>query len=172
MIKKKFLLGVLFLIVSIIGISACCMSVPAGNSIQSRERLLNTTISKGNEWTIAKELELDGYIISAAHSADNKSALAIFEPTANDKYKLLTSTNREKDEIVIDGAIINGNWYDLIWFNGAQTEYAEITYTIDGQSQDTMRYNTTDMDIIFCKNLEKEYSINISYYDSNGNKYE
>ena len=60
----------------------------------------------------------------------------------------------------------------LIWFNGAKTEYAEITYTINGQVQDTLRYSTDDMDIISIKNPEKEYSIHVAYYDNDGNKYE
>ena len=50
--------------------------------------------------TIAKELELGGYIVSGAYSADNKSTLAIFEPTGNGDYKFSTSTNRNNsDEI-------------------------------------------------------------------------
>ena len=133
---------------------------PKRDTITSRESILNTAISKGNEWTIAKELELGGYIVSGAYSTDNKSTLAIFEPTGNG------------DEIIVGGVAINGEWYDLIWFNGAKTEYAEITYTINGQVQDTLRYNTDDMDIISIKNPEKEYSIHVAYYDNDGNKYE
>lgn len=145
---------------------------PKGDTITSRESILNTAISKGNEWTIAKELELGGYIVSGAYSTDNKSTLAIFEPTGNGDYKFSTSTNRNSDEIIVGGVAINGEWYDLIWFNGAKTEYAEITYTINGQVQDTLRYNTDDMDIISIKNPEKEYSIHVAYYDNDGNKYE
>ena len=145
---------------------------PKGDTITSRESILNTPISKGNEWTIAKELELGGYIVSGAYSADNKSTLAIFEPTGNGDYKFSTSTNRNSDEIIVGGVAINGEWYDLIWFNGAKTEYAEITYTINGQVQDTLRYSTDDMDIISIKNPEKEYSIHVVYYDNDGNKYE
>ena len=107
-----------------------------------------------------------------AYSADNKSTLAIFEPIGNGDYKFSTSTNRNSDEIIVGGVAINGEWYDLIWFNGAKTEYAEITYTINGQVQDTLRYNTDDMDIISIKNPEKEYSIHVAYYDNDGNKYE
>ena len=89
---------------------------PKGDTITSRESILNTAISKGNEWTIAKELELGGYIVSGAYSTDNKSTLAIFEPTGNGDYKFSTSTNRNSDEIIVGGVAINGEWYDLIWF--------------------------------------------------------
>ena len=129
---------------------------PKRDTITSRESILNTAISKGNEWTIAKELELGGYIVSGAYSTDNKSTLAIFEPTGNGDYKFSTSTNRNSDEIIVGGVAINGEWYDLIWFNGAKTEYAEITYTINGQVQDTLRYNTDDMDIISIKKAQSQ----------------
>lgn len=81
---------------------------PKGDTITSRESILNTAISKGNEWTIAKELELGGYIVSGAYSTDNKSTLAIFEPTGNGDYKFSTSTNRNSDEIIVGGVAING----------------------------------------------------------------
>lgn len=147
-------------------------STPKGDTITGRERILNNAISKGNEWTIAKELELEGYIISGAYSTDNKSTLAVFEPVGNGNYIFKNSTNRNIEEIVISGAAINREWYDFIWFYGAKTEYAEITYTINGQVKDTLRYDTDNADIISIKNPEKEYSIHVIYYDKEGNKYE
>ena len=70
---------------------------PKGDTITSRESILNTAISKGNEWTIAKELELGGYIVSGAYSADNKSTLAIFEPTEME----ITNLVHQQTEIVM-----------------------------------------------------------------------
>lgn len=137
--KKKLLLGAISAIVCLAGISIYhfCF-VLAGNTTESREKILNTSIAKGKEWSIAKEMELDDYIISAAYSADNKASIAIFEPTANGRYQFSTATNRDSDEIIISGVMINGNWYDLVWFYGAQTEYAEIVYTIKGEKQDAL----------------------------------
>ena len=171
--KKKLLLIVLAVIIFIAFTSIYFFcSTSKGDTIESRESMLNTAISKGKDWTISKEIELDGYIISAAYSTDHKATLAVFEPTGNGKYKFNTSTTRDNEEIIIGGTAINGKWYDLIWFNGAKTEFAEITYTINGQMQDTLRYNTDNMDIIYYENPEKEYSIHVVYYDSDGNKYE
>ena len=147
-------------------------SSPKGDTIESRESILDAAISNSESWTIAKEVEIDGYIISAAYSTDHKSTLAIFEPTGNGTYQFKTSTNRDSKEIIIGGTSINGIWYDLIWFNGAKTEYAEVTYTVGGQMQSTLKYNTNNMDIICHPNPEKEYSIHVTYYDSNGNRYE
>lgn len=171
--KKKPLLIVLAVVICVAAVFIYFFcAAPKGDTIESRENMLNKAISRGNDWTIAKETELDGYIISAAYSTNSKSTLAVFEPIGNGKYKFNTSTNRSDEEIIIGGTVINGKWYDLIWFNGARTEYAEITYTINGQMQDTARYNTDDMDIICIENPEKEYSIHVVYYDSDGNKYE
>lgn len=146
-------------------------SIPKGDTQESRERILNDAISKGNGWNIAKELELDGYIISGAYSTDHKSTLAVFEPTGNGGYRFRTSTNRNAEEIIIDGTTINGVWYNLFWFYGAETEYAEITYTVNGQ-KDTLRYDTGNMEIIAIPNQAKEYTIHVVYYDKDGNMYE
>ena len=171
--KKKILLfGLIFVICisSVLVYYAC--SVNAGNTIESREALLDKAITTGENWNIVKETEIEGYIISAAYSTDNKSTLAVFEPESNGKHKFSTSVNRRSDEIIIGGVIINGEWYDLVWFNGAKTEYAEIVYTINGKENKTLKFNTADMDIIYNKNPEKEYEMSVCYYDSEGNKYE
>lgn len=102
--------------------------------------MLNYSISKGKEWSIAKEIKIEDYIISAAFNTDHKVTLAVFQPASNGGYRFSTSINRNEDEVIIGGASINGSWYDLIWFNGAQTE--------------------------------KEYAIDVSYYDKDGKKYE
>ena len=145
---------------------------PKGDTITSRESILNTAISKGNEWTIAKELELGGYIVSGAYSTDNKSTLAIFEPTGNGDYKFSTSTNRNSDEIIVGGVAINGEWYDLIWFNGAKTEYAEITYTINGQEVKAIKVdnkvlkalNTTDDPFYYYNSAKEKKMVRLGDY--------
>ncbi len=170
--KKNLLFAVVVFLCVVFMVIYFISSSPKGDTLESRENILNAAISKGKDWTIAKEIEIDGHIISAAYSTDNRSTLAVFKPTGNNKYEFSTSTNRNNDEIIIGGAIINGAWYDLFWFNGAQTEYAEITYTVNGQEKDTLQYNTENMDIICYENPEKEYSVHVVYYDSEGNKYE
>lgn len=90
------------------------------------------------------------------------------------KSEFSSSVNREKDDIVIDTTAINGTRYNLIWFCGAQTEYAEATYIVNGELQPVERFDTTNMDII-CVKIDaaaKEYSSHVAYYDSQGNRYE
>lgn len=170
--KKTFLIA--FAVIICVAAAGLCFfhASPKGETIESRERMLNAEISKGNGWRIAKELELDGYIISGAYSTDHHSALAVFEPTGKGSYQFCTSTNRNSREIILSGAEINGKWYDFVWFNGAPTAYAEITYTVNGQVRDTLRYNTDEMEVICCENPGKDYSIQVVYYDRDGNTYE
>lgn len=148
------------------------LSAPNGTTIESREKILNTSISTGTHWTISTEEKIGDYIISAAYSTNNKITLAIFEPTKNGSYKFSTSTNRYAEEIIISNIIIDKKSYDLVWFNGAQTEYAELTYIIDNQKQVPLQFDTKDMKIICNPSPAKEYTISVSYYDKNGNKYE
>lgn len=142
--KRKWAPYALIAFVCIMGAFICFSnSSPRGDTIESREALLDNAISKGG-WSIMKEAEIDGRIISCAYNTD----------------------------IIIGGAVINGEWYDLIWFPGAQTEHAEIIYTVNGVKKEPLRYDTADMDLISVKNPEKDYSIEVCYYDSAGNKYE
>ena len=171
--KKKLGLYVLILFVCLVGIFIYyCNSSPKGNTIESREALLNDAISGESVWTIAKETEIDDYIISCAYSTNGKSTIAVFEPVSNGKYKFSTSTNRDSEEIIVGGAIINEEWYDLVWFNGAQTEYAEVIYTVNGVRKEALKYDTANMDLICIKNPEKDYSMEVCYYDSEGKRYE
>ena len=144
---------------------------PDGSSIQSREELLEN-IPKGTEWKIVKETELKNYIISCMYSSDGKSGIAVFEPLGNEKYKMSSREWRESDEIIISGYIIDGTWYDLVWFNGAQTKYAEIIYTIDDVEQEPILHDTNEMDIFINEAPSNDYSIRVIYYDEDGNKYQ
>lgn len=63
-------------------------STPKGDTIESRESLLDAVISNSDGWTIAKEIEVDGYIISAAYSTDHKSTLAILNQLEMERINL------------------------------------------------------------------------------------
>ena len=147
-------------------------SFASGTTLQSREQLLENAIANGNHWRILKETKIEDALISAAYSTDDQIALVVFVPTFFGGYQVETTTRCHADDIMMDSTRINGNFYDFIWFYGAQTEYAEITYTVDGQEKDPIWYDTSNMDILYCKNTAKEYSIHVSYYDQYGNCYE
>ena len=102
----------------------------------------------------------------------DSAGIAVFEPRGDGKYKLRTSYYRDQEDIIIGGTLIGDDWYDLIWFNGAQTERAEVTYTVVNEASQSTVY-LSDNDTIICSLAPfKEYTLHVTYYDSEGNKYE
>ena len=75
-------------------------------------------------------------------------------------------------EIIISNTVIKGKQYNLIWFNGTPTEYAQVTYTEDGKKPVKLKFDTKNMDIICYHYPSDAYSMNVCYYDSDGNRYE
>lgn len=145
---------------------------PDGSTLESREELLQER-SKGKLWLISVEQKIDNYIISGIYSGYDESGLAFFEPKGNGKYKLQTRVFRDNDRIITTSSYIGGQWYDIVWFNGAKTDYAEITYTLDGVKQEPIIHNSKGMEIfIHPAPTNDEYGIDVVYYDSEGNKYE
>ena len=145
---------------------------PDGSTLESREELLQER-SKGKLWLISVEQKIDNYIISGIYSGYDESGLAVFEPKGNGKYKLQTRVFRDNDRIITTSSYIGGQWYDIVWFNGAKTDYAEITYTLDGVKQEPIIHNSKGMEIfIHPAPTNDEYGIDVVYYDSEGNKYE
>lgn len=81
LMKKKLLLIVLSIVICLVtAFVYLFISTPKGDTIASRENILNTAISKGGKWTIAKELKLDGYIISGAYSTDDMDIICYENP--------------------------------------------------------------------------------------------
>ncbi len=145
---------------------------PDGSTLQSREEIC-AEFPKGKDWKIAIEQEFKDYIISGIYSRDEMSGIAVFKPYGNGKYKLHSREWREQDRIIITGITIDNMWYDVIWFNGAKTDYAEITYTLDGKKQAPIIHNAKGMEIfINPAPTNDEYGIEVVYYDDAGNKYE
>ena len=167
--KKKWALTTA--ICAVFCLLLCGCAAGDGNTVESREDLIEQGLSKGDGWNIVCELTLDDAIVSGANSADGKAALVLFEPNRGG-YSIKSWTIRESDEIIIGGMTVNGDWYDLVWFSGAQTEYAELSYTVDGQTAQPERYETANMEIISRRNSEKEYVLHVEYFDGEGNKFE
>ena len=171
-LKKKWLIIILVVSLLFLGVTTYkYLSVPNGQTVESREQLLEG-IPKGSEWQISTEQSFNDLIVSGIYSADGKSGVAIFEPTGNGKYKLSSREWRENDRIVISGYLFESIWYDVVWFNGAETQYAEITYTVNGVKQKPIIHDSTNMKIFIHEAPAEDYSINVVYYDNDGNIYE
>ena len=169
---KKAILIFFVLLALILSVEAVkYFSRPDGSTLESREEIC-AEFPRGKNWKIAIEQELNDYIISGIYSRDGMSGIAVFEPYGNGKYKLLSREWSEQDEIIITGTIIGQQWYSIIWFNGAKTDYAEITYTYGGKRQEPLIHNAKGMEIFINPAPADDYSIDVVYYDDAGNKYE
>jgi len=144
---------------------------PDGSTLESREQLLES-LPRGFKWKIALETELGNHIVSGIYSCDNKSGIALFMPNGDKKYRLLARQWRDTDDIIISNFVVDNVWYDIVWFNGAQTEYAEITYTYDGKKHEPIIHNSKEMEIFINPAPSSDYAMNVVYYDNEGNKYE
>ncbi len=144
---------------------------PDGSTTDSREQLLEN-LPRGIDWKISTETELSGHIISGIYSRDNKSGIAVFMPNGEEKYRLLARQWRDSDDIIISNFYIEDVWYDVVWFNGAKTDYAEITYTFNGNTMEPVIHNSENMELFINPAPSNDYSLNVVYYDSEGNRYE
>lgn len=168
--KKVFIAIILLCFVGIL-IYSINSQAPRGDTVESQEKILNRALQGGKNWTIYNAAYIDNYQISGAYSTNGKSAIVVFEKMDNGNSKLVLSTTENNDSIIVSGMIINQEWYDLIWFNGAQTEYAEITYTIPGEEKKTIRFDTSQMGVIYTPAVAETYSWNVIYHDEYGNTY-
>ncbi len=143
---------------------------PDGSTVESREAILRAAPKK-IEWRIAREEEIAGHLLSCVYSS-TKAGIAVFEPAGNDKYQLVSIDWRDIEDIIITQLVADGEWYDVVWFNGAATSYAELTYTIDANKEKPLIFDTSDMPIICTKAPDGDYSLEVKYYDDAGNVYE
>ena len=169
--KKAFAVFLILIIIFAVGVVRY-FSRPDGSTLESREKICSE-FPRGKDWKIAIEQELNDYIISGIYSSNEMSGIAVFKPYGNGKYKLHSREWRDNDRIIITGITVDNLWYDVIWFNGAETDYAKITYTLDGAKQEPIIHNSKGMEIfIHPAPTNDEYGIDVVYYDSEGNKYE
>lgn len=142
-----------------------------GSTLESRERIISEA-QDSRQWKISVEKEYDNFIISGIYDDSGKSGIAVFSPNKRGGYSLCSRVIREADKIIVTGTSIDNVWYDIVWFNGAQTEYAEIVYNVNGKEQETIKHNSENMDIYINKAPTTDYTIDVTYYDSAGNMYD
>ena len=174
--KKSKTAAVIFLTV-IIAAAALWLAFfknpsPDGSTLESREKLISG-LDDGKDWMIDKELVIGDHIISSAYSSGNKASLVTFKAEGKDGYSVQSSVKRNKDEIITDTVDIDGKGYVLITFMGAETEYAMVTCTdnVSGE-ESTVKYDAEVSDIIYFESPSHDFTMNVVYYDAEGNVYE
>lgn len=170
MSRKHLLILTCFLLLvgTMVCVSFQCGAKYDGSTTESREKRLADT-PDGMHWNIVTERLFENYILSGTHSNNGKNGIAVFRSIGNGHYKLVSHEWKDQDRVIVSQLFVNGNWYDLIWFGGVNTSRAEITYSTPEQKDTTVVYETQNMDIIMNLAPFKEYTINIAYFDNEGN---
>jgi len=140
-----------------------------GSTIVSRELILNQS---QNGIHIVSEIKIDDYIVSGIIGSNNNDGLVVFASQANGKYKFQTKVLREKGSTIIEHTFINSVGYDLFWRNQVDLDYAEIIYTVQGNALEPIKLDAKDNKILYCEAPSNDYSVEVVYYDIQGNRYE
>ena len=160
----------------IIGVIVVIAIIAAGLIRNAKPKSRAELISElygGEDYVICAEAAIDDYIINAAYGPNGKASLITFEPEGNGRYGIQSTVNRDISQIIMGMAVVDGNVYELIWFGGAETEYALVTCTdnVSGE-ENTVRYDAEVSDIIYFESPSDDFNMNIVYYDKEGNMYE
>ena len=173
MINKKAVITIIIFICAFFMLFAVTSVVGGedGKTTQSREELISQ-LPKGKDWKIYSETYIGDYIAAGAYSSDGQSQIVVFKPYGNGKYKVSTRTIRDSSEIIVSQHIIDDKFYDIVWFNGAQTSYARLTYSQEGKDDTIVEFETEDMPVIYNQSPSGDYNLEVIYYDDDGNIYE
>lgn len=171
--KRNIITAIFLVIVVVSGIAYYnYKQQPDGLTIESRELIMaeHKNPPRGQNWKIANEINFDNCIISAIYGSDGQIGIAKFEKQGN-RYKLKSTAYRQDNKVIISNTMINNKMYDFAWFNGAQTEYAEIIYTTSDGTE-TIKHDSRNMDMFYHISPTEDYTLSVVYYDNEGNKYE
>ena len=165
------------IILIVVAVVVCCSALVIGvlsddddgATVASREAILQD-LSTGIDWQIASEIPIDDYLISSIYSP-SKDGVAIFAPQ-NGGYEYQSIYYANKGDIVIAHIITDQNYYDIFYLDQADLSYAEVIYTVDGQQLAPVRLALTDDKICYHQAPSDDYSLDVRYYDKDGNIYQ
>lgn len=151
----------------------CCMilflhgSPQDGTTVQSREKMLEDR-SDGTVWHIAAEQKLHDHILCGIISDRSETGIAVFEPY-NKGYRLDSrSWTDSPDDIILTQFISDGQLYDIVWFNGQDSEYVQLKYSYGNGIHLTERFQTSDGNLVYNPAPSDEYNLEAVYYDNKG----
>lgn len=168
--SKKFIIS--FIIIVIIITIFIIPNVNGCDTLENRELRLREISNLGEVTNIDQELTIDGYIISGYTTKNNIHGLAVFAPTNNGKYEFQTNINRQSDKLILLTTTINQTLYNVFWANKANLDYAEITYTIDSKTGETLIIDAQNNQIIYTEAPTSNFSVEYYFVDKNGVRYE
>ena len=167
------------IIIATVAVALCVLGValfrhsqtPHGNTIESRVEILREALPNSAYLSIATEKKVEDYLICGIHS-ETQTGIAVFQQKGSENYKFVSAYCLGANEIVTTTCRIQDQWYNLIWFDGCATEYAEVIYTIGGIPNAPATFDTSDGGVICSQAPSNHYSLDIKYYDADGNAFE
>ena len=169
--KSAVLLAVLVLLVGAV-IGAVLSGEPDGRTTESREQILRERPGR-IDWHISSEMMLGEYIVSCVY-AGQYDGIAIFKPQKGGRYDYQTIHYRAKGDIVTLHTLpIDGRSYMLCWLNRADLDYAEVTFTVDGEAPEIQRLDAGELGLICVEEPDADsFTADVVYYDNAGNAIE
>lgn len=167
--KKYYIYIIIVLLISLVG--AIYLFTPKGNTLESREKILQNSKTSKYVWEIDKEIKLYDYIISSVYGT-TKDGLAVFKSTGNGKYKLQSVGYNEKGKVVIEQIIHQEKVFYIAWCNQSNLDYAEVVYTIDNEELEPRIFDVKENSFISFQSPSDDFSMRITYYDKDGNHYD
>lgn len=145
-----------------------------GNTVEDRQRILS---KRDNHVIILSEIIIEDSIISEMIDQESGYGYAQFEKNNYENFILKTKVvrTRQEEPVIMDIVIINDVVYDVLMFNIAGLEYAEVTYTNDttGIKDDPIRVEMYNHAVALVKAPEySSYTRNIVFYDCKGEQFE
>lgn len=161
--RKIFLLGVA-LVVILFGLIFC--NIADCSTISHREQYLNQ-LADINDVHIVSEIMIDNYIISGYVSSNRSYGIAIFEPMYRGKYKFQSNVNCSENEVLFSTVIINDVFWDLIWINKLDLDFARIVYYTDAGIK-VYKLDASNNKILHVQSPAKNYDVLVNLVDNNG----
>lgn len=170
--KSVILSLIAIIIVGMIATISMIKNINNCDTVENRELRLREIDNLGEVTTIDQELTIDDYVISGYTTKSNRHGLALFAPTGDEKYKFQRNVNRQNDKLILLTTNINQTHYNIFWANKANLDYAEITYTVDGKTGETLTIDAQGNQIIYAEVPATDYNVEYIFVDKNGTRYE
>jgi len=171
--NKKATLLVVLLFIFIAG-SIYSINRQNGNTVEARQIILS---KRDNHVIILREIIIENSIISEMIDQKSGYGYAQFEKNEYGNYILKTKMVRtgQDEPIVMDILVINDEVYNVLMFNKACLEYAEVIYTDDttNKKHDPIRVEMNNQTVSLIKAPEySSYTMSVVFYNYKGDRFE
>lgn len=172
MVSKKVQIALIIIAFTVFAAAVYySISITECKDLHDRQRRLNRI---KDDVVIIDEITVDSYIISAVEYDGGKEGLAVFAPLKNGNHKFQSGHWKSDEDIIIDYLFVPNNKHDIIAsLKRNDLVRAEIELKYDGKT-DEKKINIQPGNMIVCVGHPETsgVTVNVVFYDINGNRYE